>query len=122
MTNNNNRSNEELRRVNEELNNIINAFNNSETSLYGAKTSIGGNLFEMREETVEEKVQRLILLLNKIEEQLNNVGATLEKVLKIGRSTNNSPLQTSAYEKMQTVKALTLKIQQARLNLSFYFV
>jgi archaellum component FlaC len=119
MTNNNN---EELRRVNEELNNIINAFNSSETSLYGAKTSIGSNLFEMREETVEEKVKRLILLLNKIEEQLNAVNSTLEKVLKIGRSTKNLDMCSSVYEKMQTVKTLTLKIQTARLNLSFYFV
>lgn len=118
-------NNEELNRVKEELNKIFNEFKSNEPSLYrntGTNAPIDNNVFEVKEETVEQRAHRLVLLLNKVEQQLNTVGITLEKILEVGRSSNNSSMCSSAEEKIQTVKNLTLKIQTARLNLSFYFI
>jgi hypothetical protein len=74
-------------------------------------------LTEVNSESKEAKVARLIILLNKIEEQLITIKDTLIEL------NNNKYLAPSSKvkieEKIENVDRLTLKIQKARLNLNF---
>lgn len=100
--------NEELRRVEEQLLKTMDS--------YGV---VANKLYE--NEPIEERVARLITLLNKIQEQLNIVEKTLEKLWQLGYSSNNEDLKLKAATKLETVKSLSLKITQARLNLNYHF-
>jgi len=69
------------------------------------------------------KIDRLIVLLNEIEKELNTIEQTLNKLLiHYSKQNNNSDLLVKISEKLQTVDKLTIKIQKARLNLNWYLL
>ncbi|HHP7230379.1 MAG TPA: chromosome segregation protein SMC [Xenococcaceae cyanobacterium] len=84
-------------------------------------------LTSIQQEVVAEdktvKVARLIILLIKIEKELNTVKTTLIK-LKTHQEKyrHNSSLGEQISQKINTVESLLAKIQKARLNLNFYFI
>ena len=74
-------------------------------------------------ETKEEKIARLIILLRKIESELETVNKTLVNLLEHTLKYNpNSPLLGEIETKLQTVERLTLKIRKSRLNLNVHFI
>jgi hypothetical protein len=109
----------ELEKVQEQLNKIIKESKNSENSFTYFDDSLIINANNA--EVVEFKAAKLIVLLNKIEEQLTTVKITLEHLQEVGCKTNNENLKSNAQDKLSKINELTLKIQKARLNLSYTF-
>ncbi|AFZ36292.1 chromosome segregation SMC protein, putative [Stanieria cyanosphaera PCC 7437] len=69
------------------------------------------------------KVARLIILLTKIEKELNTVKSTLTKLqLHQKNYKQDSPLAEQIEQKLETVEQLLAKIRKARLNLNYYFI
>ena len=89
--------------------------------------NISDYLTSIQQETVAEektvKVARLIILLIKIEKELNTVKSTLLKLQNHQRKyKKDSPLSKQVDRKLETVEQLLEKIRKARLNLNFYFI
>ena len=89
--------------------------------------NISDYLASIQQETVAEertvKVARLIILLIKIEKELNTVKSTLLKLqIHQQKYKNDSPLANQINHKVSTVEQLLEKIRKARLNLNFYFI
>ena len=89
--------------------------------------NISDYLESIKQETVAEertvKVARLIILLIKIEKELNTVKSTLLKLQNHQKKyKKDSPLAGQIVQKIQTVEQLLEKIRKARLNLNFYFI
>lgn len=81
----------------------------------------------IQQETVAEektvKVARLIILLIKIEKELNTVKTTLSKLQNHQQKYNQtSQLSEQIEQKLATVERLSEKIRKARLNLNYYFI
>ena len=81
----------------------------------------------IQQETVAEektvKVARLIILLIKIEKELNTVKTTLSKLQNHQQKHNQtSQLSEQIEQKLATVERLSEKIRKARLNLNYYFI
>ena len=69
------------------------------------------------------KVARLIILLIKIEKELNAVKSTLVKLQNHQQNyKKDSPLAGQINRKLDAVNELLEKIRKARLNLNFYFI
>ncbi len=69
------------------------------------------------------KVARLIILLIKIEKELNAVKSTLVKLQNHQQNyKKDSPLTGQINRKLDSVNELLEKIRKARLNLNFYFI
>ncbi len=69
------------------------------------------------------KVARLIILLIKIEKELNAVKSTLVKLQNHQQNyKKDSPLAGQINRKLDSVNELLEKIRKARLNLNFYFI
>ena len=69
------------------------------------------------------KVARLIILLIKIEKELNAVKSTLVKLQNHQQNyKKDSPLTSQINRKLDSVNELLEKIRKARLNLNFYFI
>jgi multidrug resistance efflux pump len=88
---------------------------------------INNYITSIQQETVAEektvKVARLIILLIKIEKELNTVQATLTKLQTHQQKYNqNSQLAEQIEQKLTTVERLSAKIRKARLNLNYYFI
>ncbi|BAU64492.1 hypothetical protein STA3757_18640 [Stanieria sp. NIES-3757] len=89
--------------------------------------NINNYLNSLQQEIIAEektvKVARLIILLTKIEKELNTVKLTLAK-LQFHQKTYNqdSPLAEQIEQKLETVEQLLAKIRKARLNLNYYFI
>lgn len=73
-------------------------------------------------DTIENRCARLILLLIKIEEELNKVEKTLEKIWHLGYTNNNEITKRQSQASLETVKKLQFKIRAARLNLNYMFI
>lgn len=74
-------------------------------------------------ETKEQKIAKLIVILSKIESELVTLQNTLNKLLEHHAKHNgSSKLLPQIVEKIQTTERLKLKIQKARLNLSYTFL
>jgi hypothetical protein len=89
--------------------------------------NISDYLASIQQETVAEertvKVARLIILLIKIEKELNTVKSTLLKLQTHQQKyKTDSPLSSQINRKVNTVEQLLEKIRKARLNLNFYFI
>ena len=89
--------------------------------------NISDFLTSIQKETVAEektvKVARLIMLLIKIEKELNTVRATLTKLQSHQKKyKKDSPLSEQISQKITNVEQLLEKIRKARLNLNFYFI
>lgn len=89
--------------------------------------NISDYLVSIQQETVAEektvKVARLIILLVKIEKELNTVKSTLLKLQNHQQTyKKDSPLSEQINQKITTVDQLLEKIRKARLNLNFYFI
>ena len=89
--------------------------------------NISDYLTSIQQETVAEektvKVARLIILLIKIEKELNTVKSTLLKLQTHQRKyKKDSSLAEQITRKINTVEQLLEKIRKARLNLNFYFI
>ena len=89
--------------------------------------NISDFLTSIQKETVAEektvKVARLIMLLIKIEKELNTVKATLTKLQSHQKKyKKDSPLSEQISQKIVNVEQLLEKIRKARLNLNFYFI
>lgn len=89
--------------------------------------NISDYLASIQQETVAEertvKVARLIILLIKIEKELNTVKSTLLKLQTHQQKYKaDSPLSGQISHKVNTVEQLLEKIRKARLNLNFYFI
>ena len=89
--------------------------------------NISDYLTSIQQETVAEektvKVARLIILLIKIEKELNTVKSTLLKLQNHQQEyKKDSPLAQQINQKVNTVEQLLEKIRKARLNLNFYFI
>jgi hypothetical protein len=89
--------------------------------------NISNYLTSIQQEIVAEektvKVARLIILLIKIEKELNTVKSTLTKLRSHQQKyNNNSQLSEQIEQKITTVEALLAKIRKARLNLNYYFI
>jgi multidrug resistance efflux pump len=89
--------------------------------------NISNYLTSIQQEIVAEektvKVARLIILLIKIEKELNTVKATLLKLKNHQQKYNqNSHLSEQIDQKLATVENLLAKIRKARLNLNYYFI
>lgn len=115
----NNEDKSGLERLQEELKKIV-----EEGSLYkySYNNSVFINSSKSTGEKLEVKVARLIVLLNSIEEQLKTVEITLEKLWDMAYKNHNEDLKTSAREKLDRVKDITLKIQKAKLNLNYHLI
>jgi hypothetical protein len=88
---------------------------------------INNYITSIQQEVVAEektaKVARLIILLIKIEKELETVKATLAKLQKHQRKYNkDSQLFEQIEQKIATVNRLSAKINKARLNLNYYFI
>ncbi len=89
--------------------------------------NISDFLTSIQKETVAEektvKVARLIMLLIKIEKELNTVKSTLTKLQSHQKKyKKDSPLSEQISQKIINVEQLLEKIRKARLNLNFYFI
>jgi len=89
--------------------------------------NISDFLTSIQKETVAEektvKVARLIMLLIKIEKELNTVKSTLTKLQSHQKKyKKDSPLSEQISQKIVNVEQLLEKIRKARLNLNFYFI
>ncbi|VEP18922.1 conserved hypothetical protein [Hyella patelloides LEGE 07179] len=89
--------------------------------------NISDYLTSIQQETVAEektvKVAKLIILLIKIEKELNTVKSTLLKLQTHQRKyKKDSSLAEQITRKINTVEQLLEKIRKARLNLNFYFI
>lgn len=89
--------------------------------------NISDFLTSIQKETVAEektvKVARLIMLLIKIEKELNTVKSTLTKLQSHQKKyKKDSPLSEQISKKIINVEQLLEKIRKARLNLNFYFI
>lgn len=69
-----------------------------------------------------QKVAQLIILLIKIEKELQTVQTTLIKLGGTARVANNTNMQIQINDKLIKIKDLLQKIRQARLNLNFHFI
>ena len=88
---------------------------------------INNYIASIQQEVVAEektaKIARLIILLIKIEKELETVKATLDKLQKHQRKYNkDSQLFEQIEQKIATVNRLSAKINKARLNLNYYFI
>ena len=71
----------------------------------------------------QQRVARLIVLLNKMEKELTTIDQTLQKMLvDTARYNPRSPLLQQIQDKLARVASITAKIQKARLNLNYYFI
>ncbi|MBE9166018.1 chromosome segregation protein SMC [Pleurocapsales cyanobacterium LEGE 06147] len=68
------------------------------------------------------KVAKLIILLIKIEKELNTVKSNLLKLKKQQQYVYNLALAEQVNQKIATVEQLLNKIRKARLNLNYYFI
>ncbi len=89
--------------------------------------NISDYLTSIQQEVVAEqktvKVARLIILLIKIEKELNAVKSTLVKLHNHQQDyKKDSPLAGQIKRKLDAVNELLEKIRKARLNLNFYFI
>lgn len=89
--------------------------------------NINNYIASIQQEIVAEektiKVARLIILLIKIEKELNTVKSTLVKLQNHQETYNkNSELSSQINQKIATVDRLLGKISKARLNLNYYFI
>jgi hypothetical protein len=89
--------------------------------------NINNYLNAIQQEIIAEektvKVARLIILLTKIEKELNTVKMTLTKLHLHQKSyKQDSPLAEQIEQKLETVEQLLAKIRKARLNLNYYFI
>jgi multidrug resistance efflux pump len=89
--------------------------------------NISNYLTSIQQEIVAEektvKVARLIILLIKIEKELNTVKSTLTKLRTHQQEyQTNSQLSEQIEQKLATVESLLAKIRKARLNLNYYFI
>jgi SpoU rRNA methylase family enzyme len=75
-----------------------------------------------KNETIEGRYAKLIVLLVKIEEELNTLEKTLEKLWTTGYTNNNETVKHAASTNLETIKRLQLKIRKARLNLNYTFI
>lgn len=68
----------------------------------------------------QQQVERLIVLLNKIEKQLADLELQLNKLEPL--KNNNPQLYDEMLSKKERVLALKTKITKAKLNLNYYFI
>ena len=88
---------------------------------------INNFLTSIQQEVVAEdktvKVARLIILLNRIEKELNIVKTNLIKFKNQQQKyKRDSPLGEKVDQKIDSIDNLLDKIRKARLNLNFYFI
>ena len=88
---------------------------------------INNYLTSIQQEVVAEektvKLARLIILLIKIEKELNKVKNNLLRLKKHQEKyEQDSRLEDQINHKIQSVENLLAKIRKARLNLNFYFI
>ena len=88
---------------------------------------INNYIASIQQEIVAEektaKVARLIILLIKIEKELETVQATLAKLQNHQtKYSKDSKLSEQIEQKIATVNRLSAKINKARLNLNYYFI
>ncbi len=84
-------------------------------------------LTSIQQEVVAEektvKLARLIILLIKIEKELNKVKTNLVRLQKHQQKyERNSAVEAQISHKIESVDNLLAKIRKARLNLNFYFI
>jgi hypothetical protein len=77
---------------------------------------------EITAENKTVKVAKLIILLIKIEKELNTVKANLLKLKNQQQYLYNLALAEQVNQKIATVEQLLNKIRKARLNLNYYFI
>jgi hypothetical protein len=77
---------------------------------------------EITAENKTVKVAKLIILLIKIEKELNTVKANLLKLKNQQQYVYNLALAEQVNQKIATVEQLLNKIRKARLNLNYYFI
>ncbi|MDJ0649220.1 MAG: chromosome segregation protein SMC [Xenococcaceae cyanobacterium MO_188.B19] len=88
---------------------------------------INNYLTSIQQEVVAEektvKLARLIILLIKIEKELNKVKSNLLRLKKHQeKHEKNARLEDQINHKIDSVENLLAKIRKARLNLNFYFI
>ena len=88
---------------------------------------INNYLTSIQQEVVAEektvKLARLIILLIKIEKELNKVKTNLVRLQKHQQKyETNSSIEDQIRHKIEAVDNLLAKIRKARLNLNFYFI
>ncbi len=88
---------------------------------------INNYLTSIQQEVVAEektvKLARLIILLIKIEKELNKVKSNLVRLKSHQKKfEKDSRLEDQILHKIEAVDTLLAKIRKARLNLNFYFI
>lgn len=88
---------------------------------------INNYLTSIQQEVVAEektvKLARLIILLIKIEKELNKVKSNLLRLKSHQKEfEKDSRLEDQILHKIEAVDTLLAKIRKARLNLNFYFI
>lgn len=88
--------------------------------------NLNNYLTSIQQEIIAEnktvKVAKLIILLIKIEKELNTVKANLVKLKNQQQYLYNLALAEQVNQKIATVEQLLNKIRKARLNLNYYFI
>ncbi len=88
--------------------------------------NLNNYLTSIQQETIAEnktvKVAKLIILLIKIEKELNTVKVNLLKLKNQQQYIYNLALTEQVNQKIATVEQLLNKIRKARLNLNYYFI
>ena len=74
------------------------------------------------QETIKSRCAKLIILLVKIEQELNTLEKTVEGIWHTGYINKNENVKRVASTNLQTIKRLQLKIRQAHLNLNYAFL
>lgn len=88
--------------------------------------NLNNYLTSIQQEIIAEnktvKVAKLIILLIKIEKELNTVKSNLLKLKNQQQYLDNLALAEQVNQKISTVEQLLNKIRKARLNLNYYFI
>lgn len=88
--------------------------------------NLNNYLTSIQQEIIAEnktvKVAKLIILLIKIEKELNTVKSNLLKLKNQQQYLYNRTLAEQVNQKIATVEQLLNKIRKARLNLNYYFI
>jgi hypothetical protein len=88
--------------------------------------NLNNYLTSIQQEIIAEnktvKVAKLIILLIKIEKELNTVKSNLLKLKNQQQYLYNLALAEQVNQKITTVEQLLNKIRKARLNLNYYFI